>query len=61
MIYHIWCTRNDVLWNYTVATVHNIVNQIQKYVIGRVYSVLHKKIDRIGKEWLRNLVNQVCN
>lgn len=60
MIYHIWCTRNDVFWNHRVVAIHNIINHIQKDVIGRMYRVMPKKTDIGGKEWLRNLANQVC-
>ncbi|XP_010684621.1 uncharacterized protein LOC104899181 [Beta vulgaris subsp. vulgaris] len=59
-VYHIWLTRNEVLWDKKVVSVDVLVNRIQRVVVDRVYSVIPKKINKSDREWLRIITQHVA-
>ncbi|KAM6587728.1 hypothetical protein CsatA_010333 [Cannabis sativa] len=55
LVYSIWHTRNDKLWNNRINNVDAIVKKVQLTVKHRIDSLCPKKVSQIDREWYQNL------
>ena len=60
LVYHVWWTRNEALWNHKVTAASVVSHRIQLNVIDRYYCNYSKKRAQKDREWLREIALEVC-
>ncbi|XP_062093551.1 uncharacterized protein LOC133799564 [Humulus lupulus] len=59
LIYHIWRVRNDILWSQKVWSTAHTVQEIQRDISLRIYTIIPNKTNHLDRDWFHAICKNI--